>query len=56
MHFFTYINPFVPNATFLYPLKTLENRKVFWCFQGVEKACTRNEWVQPNHNGMMIGI
>ena len=22
------VNPFVPNATFLYPLKTLENRKV----------------------------
>ena len=23
------INPFVPNAPFLYPLKTSENRKVF---------------------------
>ena len=22
-----------------------ENRKVFWCFQGVEKGCIRNEWV-----------
>ena len=21
------------------PLKTLENLKVFWCFQGVEKEC-----------------
>ena len=37
------INPFVPNALFLYPLKTSENlkisenRKVFWCFQGLEK-------------------
>ena len=29
------INPFVPNAPFLYPLKKLENRKVFWCFQGL---------------------
>ena len=29
------INPFVPNAPFLYPLKTLT---VFWCFQGVEKS------------------
>ena len=38
-------NPFVPNAPFLYPLKTLENRKVFWCFQGVEKGCMKNEWV-----------
>ena len=25
------VNPFVPNAPFLYPLKTPENRKVFWC-------------------------
>ena len=31
-------NPFVPNAPFLYPLKTSENRKVFWCFHGVEKG------------------
>ena len=38
-------NPFVPSAPFLYPLKTLENRKVFWCFQGVEKKCIGNEWV-----------
>ena len=32
---------FVPNAPFLYPLKTSE------CFQGVEKRCTENEWVNP---------
>ena len=32
-------NPFFPNATFFYPLKTSENRKVFQCFQGVEKGC-----------------
>ena len=24
-----------PSAAFLYPLKTPENLKVFWCFQGV---------------------
>ena len=24
--------PFISNAPFLYPLKTSENRKVFWCF------------------------
>ena len=41
-------NPFVPNAPFLYPLKTSENRKVFWCFQRVEKGCTGNEWVNAN--------
>ena len=32
------LNPFVPNAPFLY-------RKVFWCFQGVKKGCIGNEWV-----------
>ena len=28
------INPFVPNAPFLYPLKTSENRKVEKCAPG----------------------
>ena len=42
----TAFNPFVPNAPFLYPLKTTENRKVFWYFQGVEKGCIGNEWVK----------
>ena len=42
------INPFVPNAPFLYPLKTSENCEVFWCFQGVEKACVGNEWVKQS--------
>ena len=41
-------NPFVPDAPFFYPLKTSENRKVFWCFQGVEKGCIGNEWVNRN--------
>ena len=36
-------NPFFPNATFLYSLKTSENLKVFWCFQGVEKECIGNK-------------
>ena len=40
------INPFVPNAPFLYPLKTSENLTVFLCFQGVEKGCIENEWVK----------
>ena len=35
------LSPFVPSAPFLYLLKTPEN----WCFQGVEKGCIRNEWV-----------
>ena len=38
-------NPVVSNTLFLYPLKTSENRKVFWCFQGIEKGCIRNKWV-----------
>ena len=38
-------NPFVPNAPFLYPLKRSENRKGFWCFQGLEKGCIGKKWV-----------
>ena len=37
------INPFIPNLPILYPLKTSENRKVFWCFQGVEKG-----WIEKD--------
>ena len=40
------INPFIPDAPFLYPLETSENLKVFWCFQGVEKRCIENEWIK----------
>ena len=43
------INPFVSNALFLYLLKTSENRKVFWCFQGAEKGCIGNKWVNLFH-------
>ena len=32
------VNPFVPNAPFLYPLKTSENRKVFDVFRGQRKC------------------
>ena len=39
------INPFVPSAPLLNPLKTSENLTVFWCFQGVEKECIGNKWV-----------
>ena len=41
-----FLNAFVPNAPFLYPLKTSENRPVFWYFQGVEKGCIGDEWVK----------
>ena len=40
------LNPFVPNAPFLYPLKTSENLTVFLCFQGLEKGCIGNKWVK----------
>ena len=40
------INPFVPNAPFLYHLKISENLTVF-CFQGVQKECIGSEWVKP---------
>ena len=39
-------NRFVSNAPFLYSLKTSQNRKIFWCFQGLEKECIGNVWVK----------
>ena len=45
-------NPFSTNVPLLYPLKTSENRKVFRCFQSVEKGCIGNERVKrKNHRG-----
>ena len=49
-----HINPFVPNASFLYPLKTLENLKVFWYFQGVEKGCIGNKWVNERNPDLVV--
>ena len=43
------LNPFVPDAPFLYPLETSENRNFFWCFQGVEKECIGNKWVNESN-------
>ena len=40
------LNPLVPTVLFVYPLETLENRKVLWYFQGVEKECGGNKWVK----------
>ena len=40
------VNPFVPNAPFLYPLKTSENLTFFGYFQSVGKGCTGNEWIK----------
>ena len=47
---------FVPNAPFLYPLNTSENRKVFWCFQGVEKECSGNKWVNRALFAMKVSM
>ena len=38
---------FVSNVSFLHLLKTSKNPKAFWCFQGVEKGCNGNKWVNP---------
>ena len=40
------VDPFVPNAPFIYPLKTSETLRFF---QGVEKRCIENEWVKLFH-------
>ena len=40
-----WINQFVPNAPFQYPLRISENLQVFCCFQGVEKRYIGNKWV-----------
>ena len=54
-------NPFVPNASFVYPLKTSENLKVFWRFQGVEKGCIGSKWVNKGltfivHNALISSM
>ena len=47
------INPLVPNAPFLYPLKTSENLTVFGFFQGVEKGCIGNKWVNTSITNLL---
>ena len=42
------LNPFVPNAPFLYPVKTSENYNFFCHFHGVEKGCIGNECVNKS--------
>ena len=45
--YFWFLNPFVPNEPFLYPLKTLESHKVFWCLQGLDKGCMGMNGLTP---------
>ena len=40
-----FINPFGPNALFLYLLKTSENLSGFSCFQRVKKEYIESKWV-----------
>ena len=40
------LNHSFPMQPFSTPLKTSENLRVFWCFQGVEKGCIGNDWVK----------
>ena len=49
------VNPLVPNAPFVYPLKTSENLKAF-CFQGVHKACIGNKWVKRDNFFLILGF
>ena len=39
------VNPFHATRLFRYALKTSENLKVFWCFQGVSKWASGMKWV-----------
>ena len=48
-HELLHINPFFPNAPFLYPLKISGNPTVIWCFQRVEKRCIGSKWVNPKN-------
>ena len=51
------LNTFVPNATFLYPLKASESLTVFWCFQGAEKRWIGDKWVNYSvHNSWVAGM
>ena len=42
---FALTHSFLTKTPFLYPLKTSEDLTVFCCFQGLEKGCIGNEWV-----------
>ena len=51
MKYFLVFNLFIPNSYFFNPLKTSENRNIFWCFQGVKKGWIGNKWVNVSiHN------
>ena len=47
--YFHLINPFVPNAPFLYPLKTSENRKLFLFSGGTERVHWKQMGLKKNN-------
>ena len=38
-------NPLHPTGLFLHPLKTSENQRFFWCFQGLQKKIRGMNWI-----------
>ena len=44
-----FLNPFVPNAPFLYPLKTLQNLTVFYKFRGQRKGALETNGLNLVH-------
>ena len=48
LNFCHFISPFQPSIALLYPLKTLENLSVFWCFQVVLQCNTGLKWVNQS--------
>ena len=40
--------PISSQCTFSYPLENIKKHTVFRCFQGVEKGCIGNKWVNMN--------
>ena len=40
------INPFFPNAPFLYPTENIRKPCGFLMFSGLEQGCIGNEWVK----------
>ena len=50
------INPFAPNAPFLYLPKTSKNLTVFWYFKELENRCIVNKWVNTNKGTYFIWV
>ena len=49
-------NPFLTNVPKLYPLKTPENQKVFWCFGRYEMGTLEQRWVNIRLVGLQYSL